>query len=211
MRLIVGLLLSHASLSSRALPSSCFVTPCPRADLYESRRRSPKQVFVLHQQQHDDDSNGETSQMRRSFLAATAASLAATVTLVTPPVQAAQPRVKGAAEYDLEYYMRDLVKGNTKEGNLAASAPPPAPPSRTLQGPLLPLLLDNEYTDGAFRSGSWLKYRASRRPVLLVWLKNTETSLPRRLRRKHNGRLPMCPINITSTCQRMHCGGPLPS
>ena len=147
MRLIVGLLLTRASLSSRALPSSCFVTPCPHADLYESRRRSPKQVFVLHQQ-HDDDGNGETSQMRRSFVAAAAAaSLAATGTLVTPPAQAAQPRVKGAAEYDLEYYMRDLVKGNTKEGNLAASAPPPAPPSRTLQGPLLPLLLDNEYTD----------------------------------------------------------------
>lgn len=104
-------------------------------------------MFVLHQQ-HDDDGNGETSQMRRSFVAAAAAaSLAATGTLVTPPAQAAQPRVKGAAEYDLEYYMRDLVKGNTKEGNLAASAPPPAPPSRTLQGPLLPLLLDNEYTD----------------------------------------------------------------
>ena len=50
---------------------------------------------------------------------------------------------KGAAEYDLEFYMRDLVRGNKKEGNLAASKPPPAPPARTLGGPLLPLLLND--------------------------------------------------------------------
>ena len=114
-------------------------------------------MFVLPQEQLGDDvcdgrsagRDDETSDpMRRSFLATTAASFASLV-VPTPPAHAAQqqPRVKGAAEYDLEYYVRDLVKGNTKEGNLPASAPPPAPPSRTLQGPLLPLLLDNDFTD----------------------------------------------------------------
>ena len=114
-------------------------------------------MFVLPQEQLGDDvcdgrsagRDDETSDpMRRSFLATTAASFASLV-VPTPPAHAAQqqPRVKGAAEYDFEYYVRDLVKGNTKEGNLPASAPPPAPPSRTLQGPLLPLLLDNDFTD----------------------------------------------------------------
>ncbi|KAL7481023.1 hypothetical protein ACHAW6_006698 [Cyclotella cf. meneghiniana] len=52
--------------------------------------------------------------------------------------------VKGAAEYDLEYYFRDLVFGNKPEGNLPASSAPAVPPPRTLQGPLLALLLDEE-------------------------------------------------------------------
>ena len=114
-------------------------------------------VLLVPQEQLDDgvcggrsadSSDEETSPMRRSFVATTAASFASLV-VPTPPANAAQqqPRVKGAAEYDLEYYMRDLVRGNTKEGNLPASAPPPAPPSRTLKGPLLPLLLDNDFTD----------------------------------------------------------------
>lgn len=51
---------------------------------------------------------------------------------------------KGAAEYDLEYYMRDLIGGNAKEGNIQASKAPPVPPPRTLDGPLLPLLLNDD-------------------------------------------------------------------
>jgi hypothetical protein len=51
---------------------------------------------------------------------------------------------KGAAEYDLEYYMRDLIGGNAKEGNVQASKVPPAAPPRTLTGPLLPLLLNDD-------------------------------------------------------------------
>jgi len=51
---------------------------------------------------------------------------------------------KGAAEYDLEYYMRDLIGGNAKEGNVQASKAPPAAPPRTLGGPLLPLLLNDD-------------------------------------------------------------------
>lgn len=52
--------------------------------------------------------------------------------------------VQGAAEYDFEYYMRDLLKGNPKQGVMPASVAPPAPPPRVLKGPLLPLLLDKE-------------------------------------------------------------------
>lgn len=58
------------------------------------------------------------------------------------------PRVKGAAEYDLEYYLRDLVKGNKLEGNLPVSTAPPTPTPRTLTQPLLSLLLDDACTAG---------------------------------------------------------------
>ena len=133
-------------------PPTCLVATSTRTRSRPTCARPPPapRVFVLPQQHgggYDGHSDGdETSQMRRSFVAGTAASLASLM-LMTLPAQAAQqqPRVKGAAEYDLEYYVRDLVKGNTKEGNLPASAPPPAPPARTLEGPLLPLLLDNDY------------------------------------------------------------------
>mmetsp|Transcript_11157 Transcript_11157/g.15709 ORF Transcript_11157/g.15709 Transcript_11157/m.15709 type:complete len:483 (+) Transcript_11157:27-1475(+) len=46
----------------------------------------------------------------------------------------AATRAKGAAEYDLEYYLRDAFRGNKKEGNLPASNAPPSPPSRTMGG-----------------------------------------------------------------------------
>jgi len=49
------------------------------------------------------------------------------------PSAAATKGAKGAAEYDLEFYVRNLIKGNNdKEGNIQASAPPPLPASRTL-------------------------------------------------------------------------------
>lgn len=51
---------------------------------------------------------------------------------------------KGAAELDFEYYMRDLIGGNKKEGNVVPSAPPTLTPPRELQGPLISLLLNNE-------------------------------------------------------------------
>lgn len=44
------------------------------------------------------------------------------------------PRVKGAAEYDLEYYLRDLWSGNKREGSITQSKPPPTPPPRKLGG-----------------------------------------------------------------------------
>jgi hypothetical protein len=51
---------------------------------------------------------------------------------------------KGAAELDFEFYMRDLMGGNKKGGTIQASKPLVVPPPRTLQGPLLPLLLDDD-------------------------------------------------------------------
>jgi hypothetical protein len=51
---------------------------------------------------------------------------------------------KGAAEYDLEYYMRDLLGGNAREGNVMPSTALPVVPPRTLNGPLLPLLLNDD-------------------------------------------------------------------
>lgn len=51
---------------------------------------------------------------------------------------------QGAAEYDLEYYMRDLFQGNPRQGTRAASVAPPAPPPRILMGPLQPLLLQDD-------------------------------------------------------------------
>ena len=78
---------------------------------------------------------------RRTFFSSIAAS---TILLLGTSSPAYAARVKGAAEYDFEYYMRDLFMGNNKEGNLPASNAPPPHPPRNLQGQLLPLLLDDE-------------------------------------------------------------------
>jgi len=63
-----------------------------------------------------------------------------------PPPKA--PRVKGAAEYDLEFYMRDLVKGNKKEGNLPASSRPTSltRPPRTI-APFVQSILNDALDD----------------------------------------------------------------
>lgn len=53
---------------------------------------------------------------------------------------------RGAFELDSEYYIRDLLGGNKKEGNILPSKPPNMPPPRKLQGPLVPLLLDPFYS-----------------------------------------------------------------
>ena len=64
---------------------------------------------------------------------------------------------KGAAEYDLEYYMKGLIGGNAKEGNVQASKAPPAPPPRTLGGPLLPLLLNDNCSSTCIPTQSLLQ------------------------------------------------------
>lgn len=79
---------------------------------------------------------------RRNLLSAAAAVVAATISAVPLPSNAAVKGAKGAAEYDLEFYLRDVLRGNTREGNLPASVAPPSPPPRKLKGALLPLLLD---------------------------------------------------------------------
>jgi hypothetical protein len=72
----------------------------------------------------------------------------ATAAAVFLPTNAANAaRAKGAAELDLEFYVRDLVGGNKKEGNILPSKNgPPLPPPRTLKGPLIPMLLNKECT-----------------------------------------------------------------
>jgi hypothetical protein len=51
---------------------------------------------------------------------------------------------RGAFELDMEYYVRDLVGGNSKEGNVLPSAPPIRSTPRTLSDPLLSLLLNDD-------------------------------------------------------------------
>jgi hypothetical protein len=53
---------------------------------------------------------------------------------------------RGAAELDFEYYMRDLVGGNQKVGNILPSPPPDLPPPREVTNPLRDLLLNNACT-----------------------------------------------------------------
>jgi hypothetical protein len=51
---------------------------------------------------------------------------------------------RGAFELDMEYYMRDLVGGNSKEGNVLPSSPPSRSAPRSLSDPLLSLLLNDD-------------------------------------------------------------------
>lgn len=72
---------------------------------------------------------------RRALLRDAAAVIggATTTTLVaSPPAHAA----RGAAELDLEFYLRDLVGGNRQEGNILPSQPPPIQPPRVLKDTL---------------------------------------------------------------------------
>mmetsp|Transcript_1227 Transcript_1227/g.2228 ORF Transcript_1227/g.2228 Transcript_1227/m.2228 type:complete len:374 (-) Transcript_1227:73-1194(-) len=87
---------------------------------------------------HQDESSSDGQVDRRSFLSVPLSSV------ILAGIPSGANAAKGAAEYDLEYYMRDLFMGNKKEGNLPVSNAPPAAPPRTLREPLLPLLLDDE-------------------------------------------------------------------
>ena len=77
----------------------------------------------------------------KAFVATSSISSAAIVVLPSP-----SNAVRGAAELDLEYYARDLFGGNRREGNVEASRGPPLPPARTLQEPLLSMLLSEDAT-----------------------------------------------------------------
>lgn len=57
----------------------------------------------------------------------------ATLALTELPKPCLARAAKGAAEYDLEFYMRNLIQGNNpREGNIQATLPPPSSPPRTL-------------------------------------------------------------------------------
>jgi hypothetical protein len=51
---------------------------------------------------------------------------------------------RGAAELDFEFYIRDLLGGNPPQGNIAPSRLVPAGPPRTLQEPVLSLVLNDD-------------------------------------------------------------------
>lgn len=70
------------------------------------------------------------------------ASLLHTGILIVNPNSASAAR--GAAELDLEFYMRDLIGGNQRQGSVEASPPPVLPPPRILQGKLPPILLNEK-------------------------------------------------------------------
>ena len=61
---------------------------------------------------------------------------------IAKPASAAT--AKGAAELDFEFYLRDLKGGNKRGGTIEPSTPPIVSPPRNLQGPLLPLLLNDD-------------------------------------------------------------------
>ena len=87
------------------------------------------------------EENASDGMNRRVFVKAFTGS-AGIVSGLSGSKAASAARVKGAAEYDLEYYIRDLVKGNTKEGNLPASSAPPSPPPRKLSSFMNTILND---------------------------------------------------------------------
>jgi hypothetical protein len=89
--------------------------------------------------------SGERELSRRQLIISGVTATTASVFLPADAANAA--RVKGAAELDLEFYMRDLVSGNKKEGSISPSKNgPPVPPPRSLKGPLIPMLLNKECT-----------------------------------------------------------------
>ena len=66
------------------------------------------------------------------------------------PQDPAHALVRGAAELDLEYYLRDLVGSqNEQQGNVLPSTPPAMAPPRVLQPPLLPALLTDDLAAAA--------------------------------------------------------------
>jgi len=75
-------------------------------------------------------------------------SIEASALLIFSPMEpaSAATKAKGAAELDFEYYMRDLIGGNKREGTVLPSASPPVSKPRTLRGPVIPLLLDKEFS-----------------------------------------------------------------
>ncbi|KAL3921118.1 MAG: hypothetical protein SGARI_006765, partial [Bacillariaceae sp.] len=96
---------------------------------------------LVHSLQHPNIPSSDKVTRRNLLLKI--ASVSASATIISFPAAPANA-ARGAAELDFEYYMRDLVGGNKKEGNVESSKAPPMAPPRTLKGPLLPLLLNKE-------------------------------------------------------------------
>lgn len=121
----------------------CFVGICVfgiHASFIRALKVSPTKVS---QPASSFSSSSESNLSRRQLLLSGVATTTAAVFLPTNAAHAA--RAKGAAELDLEFYVRDLVSGNKKEGSISPSKNgPPVPPPRTLKGPIIPMLLNKE-------------------------------------------------------------------
>jgi hypothetical protein len=110
--------------------------------------------------------SSSSSVTRRDLLQklATTMPAASTVTTVALSIPPAAHAARGAAELDLEYYLRDLMGGNRREGNVLPSQPPPLAPPRTLQGSLLPLLLNKECTPSCVPVQALIDILSKRQP-----------------------------------------------
>jgi len=116
-----------------------YSSPCAKKEAYDANKSPLHQHFPNKVLDDDQDApNRLNIDTRRSFLSG---SIFAGSLLSLPNFANA---AKGAAEYDLEFYLRDLVQGNSNPGgNISVSTAPPKPPARTLMTPLLPLLLED--------------------------------------------------------------------
>ena len=100
------------------------------------QRHYGTRVLKLRAKEIDDNYENTSMKMsdnvgRRTLLSAASSLPFSLLVLTNQPV--ASNAAQGAAEYDLEFYIRNLMKGNNdKEGNIQASVPPPLPASRTL-------------------------------------------------------------------------------
>jgi hypothetical protein len=123
---------------------SSYLTPFPK------KVPSPVTLFASTKQNNRYDYSPQSP--RRSFLKQSITNYLSLITLLTQnPYQAnAAPssnvNVKGAAEYDFEYYMRTLMSGNKKEGSIQPSQPPPTPPPRHMSSFIRNIV--NESFDG---------------------------------------------------------------
>lgn len=118
----------HFSVLVRVPSRSNYQTPYPKKVLSSSVA-----LLASTKQNHD---NHDPRSPRRSFLEQSIMSNLSLITfLAQNPYQAnaassSNVNVKGAAEYDFEYYMRTIITGNKKEGSIQPSQPPPTPPPR---------------------------------------------------------------------------------
>jgi hypothetical protein len=78
---------------------------------------------------------------RRQALHSGVAVSSAGLLLGAEPAQAA----RGAAELDLEYYLRDLMGGNVRQGSVEASTPLAVPSPRVVKDPLRTALLTEDF------------------------------------------------------------------
>ena len=92
------------------------------------------------------------------------------------PAQAA----KGAAELDFEFYVRDLLKGNPKEGSISSSpvSTVPRPPPRRIQPNTVRLLLDETYSpDGLVMQTLFKTIKSHPTKIDLAQIQNTAIAL----------------------------------